>query len=400
MTRTGQHRSPLPGDAPEGLPPTAGHGRVAALDGLRGIAVLLVVLGHGLGAAWQLEDTPVARLFEVPFNGGVGVTVFFVLSGYLITSILVRERERTGRVSLRDFYLRRTFRILPAFYVFLAVVAVLAAVGAIRVGGSDLLASGLMVHNYWSAGDTWWLGHTWSLAVEEQFYLVWPLLLLWLRPRRACQFGVAYLLAAPVVRVASYVFVPDSQDQVWEMFHTRADSLLTGCLIALLPVAYPGVWARVRRWAGLRAAVPLAVVAVLVSSALEVTLGGLWSFPAGYTVTNLATAVVVVSITTAGARTTRTTRVLSWRPLTAVGLISYSLYLYQQVFLPEFGLTPSLAGSSGPWTALLGIAAALVAATMSYHLVEQPFLRLKNRFSRVGLPTGPRAARDETADPS
>lgn len=354
--------------------------RVATLDGLRGVAVLLVVFGHAIGT-FTAEEEALHRALSVVFNGGVGVTLFFVLSGYLITGILARERERTGQVSFRNFYVRRTLRILPAFYVFLTVVAVLAVAGTIEVRGSQLISAGLFVWNYSPAAEGWWLGHTWSLAIEEQFYLLWPLALAFLRPQRACWIAVGYLVAAPAIRLFNYVLFPGVREDVWMMFHARADALLLGCLLALLPSAYPKVWQRLRRVAQHRWGVSVAVVAVLVSSALELALGGLWNLPLGLTVTTLAAGLLLV-VAVGREGVTPFVRLLRWRLLTAVGLISYSLYLWQQLFLAPEDIALPVVG-----TPLVGLVAAFGAATLSYHLVEQPFLRLKERLQSVPTAT-------------
>lgn len=129
-------------------------GCLATLDGLRGIAVLLVVADHAMGAFTD-EDQFTPRALSAVFSGAVGVTLFFVLSGYLITGILARERLRDGAVNFRAFYLRRTVRILPAFYVFFLVVALLGASTLIDVTGPQLLSAGLFVWNYSPAADGW-----------------------------------------------------------------------------------------------------------------------------------------------------------------------------------------------------------------------------------------------------
>ncbi|SHF62547.1 acyltransferase family protein [Geodermatophilus nigrescens] len=356
--------------------------RLATLDGLRGIAVLLVVGDHTIGAFTD-EEAGVPRLLSAVSSGAVGVTLFFVLSGYLITGILTRERARTGRVDFGAFYLRRTLRILPAFYVFLTVVALLGVAGAVDVSGAQLLSAGLFVWDYSPAADGWWLGHTWSLAIEEQFYLLWPLALAFLRPQRAVWIAVAYLVAAPAIRLGNYVLVESARDDVWMMFHARADALLLGCLLALLPTAYPAAWARLRGLAGARATVPLALVAIVGSSLLSKRFGGYWELPFGLTVVTLGGGVLLLVAVT---RETPSvfTRVLRWRVLTAVGLISYSLYLWQQLFLAPEDIALPVVG-----TTPLAVPAAFAAATLSYLLVERPFLRLKDRLSRSSaIPPG------------
>jgi peptidoglycan/LPS O-acetylase OafA/YrhL len=357
--------------------------RVRALDGLRGLAVALVVAAHavrmGAGGAGEHPDGPAALLL-VPFNGGIGVTLFFVLSGFLITGILVREKQRTDHISLSGFYRRRVLRIVPALAVFLAAVGVLGAVGVLSIPGRDLLAASTFTSNYWLPGDTWALGHTWSLSVEEQFYLLWPLVLIALPARRAVQLAVAYCVVAPAVRVASYVLLPDTQGAIWEMFHTRADSLLVGCLLALLPISHPELYARLVHAVRARSTVPVAALVLLASSAAELLLGGRWLFPVGYSTNNVAAAVLVLAALVAAPHTGW----MRWRALTFLGLISFSLYLWQQLFLVADPTAPPMFGQFGDWgTAVVGVLAALAVAVLSQRYVEGPFLRLKEGQSRA-----------------
>jgi peptidoglycan/LPS O-acetylase OafA/YrhL len=201
-----------------------------------------VILGHST----QVLDVPpwLLTVGAPLFDGALGVQVFFVLSGWLICSLLLREREKKGRISLRDFYVRRSLRIWPAFYVFLLTVAVLAAVGAIDVPLQDFVWAGLFLGNYAPQPLDWWLGHTWSLAVEEQFYLLWPLIIVRCSPRTALKICVAAIAVAPVIRVAGYVLVPERREQGDMFLHARMDALLFGCALALLPVAAPAA----HRW--------------------------------------------------------------------------------------------------------------------------------------------------------
>ncbi len=366
--------------------------RLATLDGLRGIAVLLVVADHAVNAFTD-EDQLVPKALSAVFSGAVGVTLFFVLSGYLITGILSRERSRDGAVDFRAFYLRRALRILPAFYVFLVVVALLGVTGLIDVTGAQLLSAGLFVWNYSPAADGWWLGHTWSLAIEEQFYLLWPLALAFLRPQRACWIAVAYLVVAPAIRLGQYVLVESTREDVWMMFHARADALLLGCLLALLPTAYPEAWTRLRELAASRLTVPLALTTLVGSSALSRRFGGYWELPFGLTAVTVAGGALLL-VAVASDSPTVFRRVLRWRVLTAVGLISYSLYLWQQVFLAPEGIALPVVG-----TTPLAVLAAFAVATLSYLLVERPFLRLKDRLSRTSA-IPPASAPAPSADPA
>lgn len=148
--------------------------RIPSLDGLRAISIVMVLVAHASGT----------RLFPVPASAGnllglgeFGVHVFFVISGFLITGLLLDELARTNRVDLRRFYLRRALRIFPPYYTYLAVVFLLALAGALQLAPRDMAHGLTYTSNYYPA-RSWFLGHTWSLSVEEQFYLLWPAVLM------------------------------------------------------------------------------------------------------------------------------------------------------------------------------------------------------------------------------
>ena len=150
--------------------------RIPSLDGLRAISIGMVLTAHLAASVTALEHRPL--LLYTIGNGNRGVSVFFVISGFLITSLLLKERELTGKISLRDFYLRRAFRILPPFWVFLACIAVIWKLRIIETSWTNLGVALIFLRDY-IPGD-WWTGHSWSLSVEEQFYLLWPAILVFL----------------------------------------------------------------------------------------------------------------------------------------------------------------------------------------------------------------------------
>jgi peptidoglycan/LPS O-acetylase OafA/YrhL len=350
-----------------------GNGRIAAVDGLRGVAVGLVIIGH-LSVEKFHVSRPVASVLGPLAYPQLGVLIFFVLSGYLITSILVRERMDTGRISVSRFYARRALRIWPAFYAFLLTVGILSALDVIDVSAGELMASAAFLWNYWFGGDNWWLGHTWSLALEEQFYLLWPLVLLKTRPVTAAKVAAIVVLAAPMVRLGTVIFTPGLRSHVNLMLHTRADSLMAGALIALLPVAYPVLWTRVRELATRRYTSPLAIGLILLSAAAH-PWGNAWPLLVGFTVETLAVSAVLVAVLDRRGFA----RSLAWRPLVGLGVISYSAYLWQQLFLGS--QTTGLLG-----LAPIAVLVTLTAAAASRRFVEVPFLRLKRRYEVVDGP--------------
>lgn len=346
--------------------------RITTLDGIRGLAILLVLGGHVAQNYPGIDEG--ARAWLMAFaNSNAGVRLFFVLSGYLITTLIAAEFERTGTISLRDFYRRRAVRILPAFYVFLSGALLLAVLRSAPVVKSAFAAAGLFVWNYALPHlpvdeITYWdLGHLWTLALEQQFYVFWPLVLLWLGPDRAIRFAVLLAVWCPVARVGTYFLFPAQRGYLGMMLHTAVDSIMIGCAAAL--------WLRsatgkrfIRDHARLLVTVGVGWLFVL-SPVLATVIHG---FPAaaGFTVDAVAAACLIAGSHLAPGP--RTAAILGRGVLPALGLVSYSLYLWQQVFLAPTRITSGFG-------IVLALAGALVAATLSYFLVEQPMLKLRIR---------------------
>src|ERR1700754_4613826 len=220
------------------------------LDGLRAVAVLLVILDHA----------------GLPAPGGLGVLMFFVLSGFLITWLLLREDACTGTVSISDFYFRRVLRIFPAFYFYAVVILALAVWMAKEIVWPQVIASLFYVNNYYQAiqGDpASGFSQTWSLGVEEQFYLTWPALFVLLR-RGGPKFRrvvAALIVGAWVYRAILQFVFHVHQGWFYEAFDTRFDHLLGGCLLALLLFkGVTGRWERYCSSGGLLLAVCLMLV--------------------------------------------------------------------------------------------------------------------------------------------
>ena len=202
--------------------------RIPQLDGLRAISISLVIFAHLFNSAGV--SLPVSW-FRWQMFSGLGVRVFFVISGFLITGLLLREKEECGSISLLRFYGRRTFRILVPYYVFLAVLIVAQALHLVRFTGNDLLHALTYTTNY-QTDRSWVTGHCWSLAVEEQFYLLWPLAMVLLGKRRAALAALGMLFLAPVMRSFIWKFVPAMHPVLGISFETVADALAAGCLLA------------------------------------------------------------------------------------------------------------------------------------------------------------------------
>jgi peptidoglycan/LPS O-acetylase OafA/YrhL len=351
----------------------SGSDRIPSLDGLRALSILLVLLAHVSGTTGFPIPMHVMETFDI---GNMGVRVFFVISGYLITGLLIREEQQTGTISIRQFYFRRTLRIFPAYYTFLALVAIAAAAGWVALKPHDMLHALTYTENY-NADHSWIVGHTWSLSVEEQFYLLWPAVLLLSGTRRGMWIAAAFACAVPLIRVGIYYAAPVWYPRTGYTFEGVGDAIATGCLLA--------GW-RSRLWANLRYRallqsrwfwlVPAAAFGI--SSADRPRIQGL----VGITAMNICAAICLdwAIRNSEGA----VGRVLNSAPLVFIGQMSYSLYLWQQPFLDRSSTSPL---SRFP----VNIALAVAAALSSYYLVERPCLRMRKRievwWNQRGIPS-------------
>lgn len=354
---------------------TAGS-RIPSLDGFRAISILMVLYGHASGT----RDFPISVVGKYGSWFGdvahLGVLVFFVISGFLITSLMMREREATGTISLKRFYLRRVLRIFPAFYAFIVVLAIAVWLGAIHLTGRDFAFALTYTVNY-MPGLPWLTGHLWSLSIEEQFYLLWPLTLLMLRERRALIIAVVAIFAGPLVRMAIREWIfhvdPHSLGGMTKSFPAMSDYLAAGCALALLrPWLLTRTWylhLTASRWLAL--AIPLVLLINRMGNHTTAIL-------LGSPVMNVCIALLIESATRHA--DSLAGRFLNWKPMVFLGVGSYSLYLWQQLFLDY---------QSESWISAFpqNLVFAFLAALASWCLIERPFLRLRRRLrNSTGLP--------------
>jgi peptidoglycan/LPS O-acetylase OafA/YrhL len=309
-----------------------------------------------------------------PGGAAFGVDVFFVLSGFLITTLLLEEHIRYGRISLTAFYRRRAYRILPAMWLLVAVVTIGGATGLIHEAARNgskwwhgALAAAFFLGNVSTAFQVFgWvptdLGQLWSLAEEDQFYLVWPVLLIAALAVRSKPRHLVILLSA----VASFSIA--RQFALWHTLHwrprmwmgpdTHLEPLAVGCLSAVI-LSYRLIdESRYRRlW------IPAAIVCVLIIATAR--LGYDYMYDGPFALFPVMCAIVLLAaVTSSGVLST----VFSFGPLRGVGKISYGLYLYHLPLVFHFGV--------------IGVPMSFAAALASYHFVELPFLRRK-RASRT-----------------
>jgi peptidoglycan/LPS O-acetylase OafA/YrhL len=351
--------------------------RIPSLDGLRALSIGMVLAGHS--RLPEIEGASAFKpLLRVVSNGALGVSIFFVISGFLITTLLLKEEEETGGISLRDFYVRRSFRILPAFLAYLGVLLVLKATGAVSLSAEGWFSALIFLRNYLVPveGVDWVTAHCWSLSVEEQFYLVWPVCLILLGRRRATWLAAGLIVAGPFSRMITFLALPGKQVDIGYMTHTRVDTVMFGRLAALLArsAEFRGA---IRRVFALRLPMVAAAFAVLaVLQLLVIVFPARYLFPISHTVKGVG--IVLMLLWVIERPETPVGRLLNSRVLVHIGVLSYSIYLWQQWILSYHS----------PWS----LPATLVAAECSYFLIERPFLRLRQRFLSPRRATLPLAA--------
>jgi peptidoglycan/LPS O-acetylase OafA/YrhL len=350
-------------------PRPAGTSYIPTLDGWRAIAILAVMLCHGL-------DGSIYRFAE-PL-GFAGVLLFFAISGFLITSRMLEEFRIMGAISLRKFYIRRSFRILPPALFYLAVVTLLGFLGVIPLYLGAVMRALLFVRNYtfidYSNPGSWFTAHFWSLSVEEHFYLIWPSIFILAGLKRARWIAPALAVATVlwrsidgkydlIVRLFHAPFLKDS----WGRTDYVADVLLWGCALA--------IWFGPKPW---KSPLPR-------NSATLVCLAMIWFeyaslfthhsyFSHARSLVNLFMALLVgVTVTTPRSLLGR---VLESAPLRYIGRLSYSLYLWQQLFF-HVDRAPL-------WFQRFPLSVVLIfaCAAFSYYLVERPTVRLGHRFAK------------------
>jgi len=333
--------------------------RLHSLDGLRAVSILLVLLGH-------LNGTRNFGTFN--FIAGdiahLGVVIFFVISGFLITSLLAAECDRSGRISLRPFYARRALRITPPSYLYLCVVSGLAAAGVIALHPYDLLHALTWTASY-APNRSWYIGHLWSLSVEEQFYLLWPFAFALDGTRKRMSIAALVIAIGPAARFAAWFALRGSPYQDQPMFPMVADSLAAGCILGL-----GRVWFESKQWY-------LALFRPLPSASLLVAVLAINRYADFSVVRIFGTGVINIMLAILIHRSVYCWRdplgrLLNWKPLAFCGALSYSLYIWQQLFLNR---------DSGAWLNAFpqNLGCAVGAALVSWFALEKPLMSLRRR---------------------
>jgi peptidoglycan/LPS O-acetylase OafA/YrhL len=357
-------------------PATQNRSYYPALDGLRGLAILLVVVYHNFG------------FIDYFFFGWLGVDLFFVLSGFLITDILIRTLNSPHY--LRNFYARRVLRIFPLYYLTLVLFLIIIPRINVPLDVKYYTDNQVWLWTYlqnWlyvfkPSGSTNTLHHLWSLAVEEQFYLVWPLVILAVRKLRPL-FIIISLVLLCVLGFRLWIWVTQVADLAYFNLYTftRIDGICIGCMVALL-LRIDGEFLKRNTW------FIVLMFAILNFAFFFINRSYDFSFPylslVGYTTIAMMFGLLVNEAVT---RSTKMINVLFGSPvLRFFGRISYGFYIFHwpvyllltPVFLKWFSANSD--NWSQFWTSVLATAAAILVSWLSYQYYEKPFLRLKDRF--------------------
>jgi peptidoglycan/LPS O-acetylase OafA/YrhL len=358
--------------------------RIPALDGMRALAVSLVVLYHGG--------------FE-SINGATGVLLFFVLSGFLITWLLLSEQESTSRVALGAFYKRRVLRLYPPLLLYVVLDLAVWAYSHRRVDPALVVAVLGYYSNYYQGlvpvGQPAFASHTWSLGVEEQFYVLWPLAVIAWRGnlRSLARFTAAAILGVWFYRAALHLGGVN-EGYIYRAFDTRLDQMLMGCLAA---VVIKGSMAPV--WVGRLSSRPwypaISFGLLLLSSMVLQPWDESFTYRhlVAWTIEPLLVAVLLIQVIVACDRTPWS--VLESRPLRYIGVMSYSIYLYHPLTLLAGHRLMNAYGAAAQLVA--GLAVTLAFAAASFVFVERPFSRRFRQESTLGRSSNP-SARPVTTD--
>lgn len=340
----------------------------------------MVLLGHARGSIpTSITENVVFRLIS---NSGLGVSIFFVISGYLITRLLIRERVQTGFIDLKDFYKRRIYRIFPVFYLYIFVVLLLKwfYFHDIFTDYSLVTYAGLYLWNYkhlFSAFEPdngfWFFGHFWSLSMEEQFYMLWPLMFIKIRKTNLKKVLIGLIFMMPVARLMTYLLLPESRGQLGMMLHTGGDAILLGCLGAVLENSVKfkeklNIYLNKTTWI-----IATGAFLFVISPTLSFYFKGIYSLTIGMTLNNLS---IMILIFWSIYIPSKISGFLNTKPLMYFGTLSYSLYIWQQLFLTDIY---SSWAHQFPQNLLL----VFVVALLSYHLIEKPVLKMKKRPTKL-----------------
>lgn len=348
--------------------------RLPSLDGWRGVAIILVLLSHW----WATDGAGHLPGWITPFtkNGDLGVRIFLTLSGFLITNLLLSENLRKGTISLPRFYARRALRIFPVYFAFLSVLFTLTLLGIYEDEASTWIGSLTFTRNFIGRGDSA-TGHLWSLAVEEQFYLLWPLAMVVFKLASRPQLAIFALLGAAIAAFVLRAISCTGDDHLIclrilgpKSLFLYMDSLGLGCVGAFVLV-YLRYWVESAAFLAFTPCLLLFVFSALLSPANSIEMSGLILLQA--TLVSLCLMFSIVS------KQNIIFVILNMSAMNVLGVLSYSIYIWHTLFLSHY---MKFTNPIFVYDWRLWFVAAFSLAACSYYLFERPLLRLRGYFRR------------------
>jgi peptidoglycan/LPS O-acetylase OafA/YrhL len=349
--------------------------RISSLDGFRAISIIIVVLGH------LLDDERVRFhqhfVYQGYVNGGLGVFIFFVISGYLITSLLLRDFDKSGSLYLGRFYYRRFFRIVPPLYAYILFVAVVGPFVNLRPDVRNIMTALTFTRNLDYHSRQFMFEHFWSLCIEEQFYLLWPVTLLITlhhKGRRgAANLAVALIILAPLFRLATFPLIhnPPFRRFVDGFLPGHMDALMFGCWAALAEGSR-GFEILYRRITSLVWFLPIWFFGI--SQFLGLHFGSKYGLSIRQSLDGIAVLFMILWATRNPDSVVG--RLLNWRPIIHIGVISYSIYIWQTWFLHPQNHTVF---ATLPWSLLF----ILTVSELSWCTVERASYYLRDKWEPI-----------------
>lgn len=336
--------------------------RIKSLDGMRAVAVMMVVFFH-------MSYTKTIPVWDfIIFKGITGVIIFFVISGYLITTLLLNEEEKTGKISLRKFYVKRFFRIVPAFIFYIAVISIISRWGLIKdFNPGEIIYAALFMGSVFPGHIGWPLGHSWSLSVEALFYLFWPFVLLMLKSRKYRSiFALVIIFMVILYRPICY----HQHGSTFSLFY-NADALMTGCLLAL----NQNKLGKYLKATGMKKYIlwALLICTLMLNTCVAFGKMGIITVPLGPIMLSCFTACIIYyySICEIDGPVFS---FLNSKIVNYLGIISYSIYVWQQVFMQSGSAYYCWRGFP------VNLIAIIAVSSLSFILIETPVKKLQKYF--------------------
>jgi len=345
---------------------------IPSLDGWRAVAIIMVVQAHFM---LTLEKgTVIHTILKFTTIGILGVKIFFVLSGFLITTLLIKEKIKFGQINLKKFFIRRGLRIVPVLYIYLISVFFINEIFQLNLIPSNFLGPLLYINNFNFFSAIWLTGHTWSLAVEEQFYLIWPFVFRYLS--NSLKICLIIIIIIPFIKILQHLN-PQISNYILAPFFVPASSIFTGVLISLSCfnsyISNKFIKQKKFKYSIFIVCIIWIYVNYYISSR---GIYGIYSVPFGDIFTDFCIAYLILfSIVR---KSHFIFAILNSKFLKKIGVISYSIYIWQQLFIIPKGNYPILEQYFYfPFNLILVFGFGY----LSYYFFERPFLKLKNKFA-------------------